>query len=62
MLGKHPKDMTNKELKNLYNTYNSGCVMHQHQIDKAQILIKEMIRRNIATRNYITSKLTVKEE
>jgi len=50
MLGKHPKNMTDNELLNLYDTYNSGIVMHEHQIDKAQILIKEMIKRNLAHR------------
>lgn len=47
LLGKHPKDMTDEELKNLYDTYNSGIVMYEHQIDKGQLLVREMKRRGI---------------
>ena len=47
MLGKHPKDMNDDELINLYNTYNSGIVMYEHQINKARMVLKEMERRGI---------------
>ena len=52
MLGKHPKDMTNFELLQTYNVYDSGCIMHQHQIEKGLLIIKEMIKRGIAKRHY----------
>jgi len=59
MLGKHPKDMTNDELKNLYGTYNSRSFPWQHsgQIDKAQILIKELIKRGLAHREAFSGDL-----
>lgn len=52
MLGKHPKDMTNDELLKLFNVYDSGkIVMYEHQLDKAIMVIREMINRGIAKRD-----------
>lgn len=62
MLGKHPKNMTNNELLKLFNVYDSGkIVMYEHQINKAIIVIREMIVRGIAKRDYCKDKIIILE-
>lgn len=59
MLGKHPKNMTNDELLKLFNVYDSGIVMHEHQLDKAILVIREMIKREIAKRESFSGSLII---